>query len=136
MTSVNREIWSDVVKEENLCETFLKLTTPTIDEDKVDNPKSSQNSRDIESYQYKSSKVSDAEINEKKRNQQKRQRNRHRRRSYPESSSSQKSKFAAVSELDSDEAVVLAIVKYLNEPKTEIIRMLKQILNYSLKGII
>lgn len=118
MTSVNREIWSDVVKEENLCETLLKLTTPTI-ADEVDNPKTatSQNSRDIESYQYKSKKVSDAEINVKKRQQQQR----NRRRSCPESSS----KFSAVSELDSDEAVVLAIVKYLNEPKTEIIRTLE-----------
>lgn len=107
-TNVNK-IWSDVVKEETLCETLLKLSTPTND---GTNEATTSNSRDIESYHYKSPVIDD----EKFKSQ------RHVRRGKRSRSGQQKlDPQMMVSELDSEEAVVLAIVKHLREPKVNII---------------
>lgn len=121
-----------MVKEESLCETLLKLGVPTSEtSDKDDNDgddtkideKKSTNSRDIESYEFKNAKLDDALF--KKR----------RRRSFPTSKRPVNQRLTSsvshnqmksrphipVTELDSDDAVVLAIVRVLREPKTNII---------------
>lgn len=137
------KIWSDVVKEESLCETLLKLTAPTADDHNDDEPSTisdqpKRNSRDIESYQYKNPDLDDSKFahrstttttgqqQQRRRRRRGRGRDNNQRRGEAGSSQQQRSTTPSpvVSELDSDEAVVLAIVKYLREPKTQIIRNL------------